>query len=97
MIVCMVLVRPFLDHIGGSQAIMGQTVKARLTRNLPSVQGRVDFVRIRFQTLDGELWADPIIGQSGLINTMVSADGLVAVGKNSEGLDKGAVADVLPI
>lgn len=97
MIVFMVLVRPYLDYIGGSQAILRQTVKARLTRNLPSVQGRVDFVRVRFETLDGELWAEPIIGQSGLINTMVSADGLVAVGKNSEGLEKGALADVLPI
>ncbi len=97
MIVFMVLVRPYLDHIGGSRTISNRTVKARLTRNLPSVQGRVDFVRIRFKSIDGELWAEPIIGQSGLIHTMVSADGLVAVGKNSEGLDKGAWADVLPI
>lgn len=97
MIVFMVLVRPYLDYIGGSPSILGRTVKARLTRNLPSVQGRVDFVRVRLKTLDGELWAEPIIGQSGLINTMVSADGLVAVGKNSEGLEKGALADVLPI
>ena len=97
MIVFMVLVRPYLDHIGGSRTVSSRTVKARLTRNLPSVQGRVDFVRIRFTSVDGELWAEPVIGQSGLIHTMASADGLVAIGKNSEGLDKGALADVLPI
>jgi molybdopterin molybdotransferase len=97
MIVFLVLVRPFLDHIGGSRILVRPTVKARLTRNLPSVQGRVDFVRVRLKPLDGEWWAEPIIGQSGLINTMVSADGLVAVGQNSEGLEKGALADVLPI
>jgi molybdopterin molybdotransferase len=97
MIVFLVLVRPYLDHIGGSRGNISRTVKARLTRNLPSVQGRVDFVRVRLKPLDGEWWADPIIGQSGLINTMVSADGLVAVGQNSEGLEKGALADVLPI
>jgi molybdopterin molybdotransferase len=97
MIVFLVLVRPYLDYIGGSRVFVDRTIKARLTRNLPSVQGRVDYVRVRLKPLDGQWWAEPILGQSGLINTMVCADGLVAVGQNSEGLEEGALADVLPI
>jgi molybdopterin molybdotransferase len=97
MIVFMVLVKPFLDHIGGCLNSPNKSVKARLSRNLASAQGRVDFIRVRFKTQDNDLWAEPILGQSGLINTMVSAEGLIAIGKNSEGLEKGTLADVIPI
>lgn len=97
MIVFMVLVKPFLDHVGGCVPQPPQPVQARLSRNLPSVQGRVDFVRVRLKTTGGELWAEPLIGQSGLIHTMTSAHGLIAVPQNSEGLDQGALTDVFLI
>ena len=97
MIVFMVLVKPFLDHIGGCLNSPNQPLKARLSRNVASVQGRVDFIRVRFKTQNNDLWAEPILGQSGLIHTMVSAEGLIAIGKNSEGLEKGTLADVILI
>ena len=94
MVVFMILVRPFLAHIGGQNHIPAFTVKARLARNLASAQGRVDFVRVRLKKINEEWWAEPVLGASGLIRTMVAADGLVAVGLNSEGLDEGSVVDV---
>jgi molybdopterin molybdotransferase len=36
-----------------------------------------------------EIIAEPILGKSGLIHTMVKADGLVKIDKNTEGLEKG--------
>jgi molybdopterin molybdotransferase len=95
MVVFMVLVRPFLDYIGGRGARMQGRVRARLSRNLASVQGRVDFVRVRTAEREGHLWAEPILGQSGLLHTMVEADGLVAIDMNSEGLDQGSWVDVI--
>jgi molybdopterin molybdotransferase len=95
MVVFLVLVRPLLDHIGGRRSEVPVRVKARLSRNLASVQGRVDFVRVRLISRDNELWAEPILGQSGLIHTMVAAAGLVAIDKNSEGLDQGTWVDVV--
>lgn len=97
MVVFLVVVRPFIDHLSGRRAKAPVTVKARLNRNLASVQGRVDFVRVRLTQIDGALTAEPILGQSGLIHTMVEADGLVAIDMNSEGLDKGADVDVMII
>jgi molybdopterin molybdotransferase len=97
MVVFMVLVRPFLDYIGGRGARMQGRVRARLSRNLASVQGRVDFVRVRITEKDGHGWAEPILGQSGLLHTMVEADGLVAIDMNSEGLDQGSRVDVMLI
>jgi molybdopterin molybdotransferase len=95
MVVFIVLVRPLLDYIGGRGARMQGRVRARLSRNLASVQGRVDFVRVRITERDGHWWAEPILGQSGLLHTMVEADGLVAIDMNSEGLDQGSWVDVI--
>lgn len=95
MVVFLVLVRPFLSHIGGCPHDAPVRVKARLTRNVASAQGRVDFIRVRLEQRAGEQWAEPILGASGLIRTMVAADGLVAVDLNSEGLEAGAVVEVL--
>ena len=95
MVVFMVLVRPFLIHIGGGAAEAPVRVRARLSRNVASSQGRVDFVRVQLVESQGELWAEPVLGASGLIRTMVAADGLVAVDENSEGLDKGTEVDVI--
>jgi molybdopterin molybdotransferase len=41
------------------------------------------------------IWAEPILGKSGLLNTMVKADGVIEIGKNVEGLDKGADVEVM--
>ncbi len=96
MVVFAVLVRPFLEHLGGLDPRFRRRVHvpARLTRNLPSVQGRVDYVRVRLvQAADG-LEADPVLGKSGLIRTMAAADGLLCIEENAEGLDGGTVVPV---
>ena len=93
------VVRPFVDRLAGRAYHRRETLKrvARLTRNISSVQGRIDYVRVRLEKKRDGLWAEPILGKSGLINTMVQADGLVAIGMNVEGLEKGDPAEVIPI
>lgn len=95
MVVFIILVKPFLEWIGGCRKITRTYVSARLSRNIASVQGRVDFVRVRLVEKEGRLWAEPLLGGSGLIRTMVEADGLLAVDLNSEGLDQGTEVDVM--
>jgi molybdopterin molybdotransferase len=97
MVVFEVVVRPFIEHIAGLSAQHTKVVKpsAILSRNLSSAQGRIDYVRVRLVEKEGVLWAEPIVGKSGLIRTMVKADGLIEIGINSEGLDKGTKVDVL--
>jgi molybdopterin molybdotransferase len=98
MVVFTAVVKPFLLHLGGRLG-EGATTRclARLTRNLASAQGREDYLRVRLSEKGGELWAEPLLGKSGLIRTMVQADGLVAVPKDTEGLETGAVVEVLPL
>jgi molybdopterin molybdotransferase len=50
----------------------------------------VDYVRVKLAERDNILVADPVLGKSGLIHTMVKADGLLKIDKNTEGLDKGS-------
>jgi molybdopterin molybdotransferase len=95
MVVFIILVKPFLTWIGGQTEVNPVHVKARLSRNLASVQGRVDFVRVRLVHRDQDIWAEPILGGSGLIRTMVEADGLIRLDLNSEGLDQDTMVDVL--
>jgi molybdopterin molybdotransferase len=98
MVVFAVVVRPFLDRLCGLSAATREfAVEAILNRNLASAQGRVDYIRVRLYEQDGNIMAEPILGKSGLINTMVKADGLIAIGMNTEGLEKGAPVRVVPL
>jgi molybdopterin molybdotransferase len=66
-----------------------------LSRNLASVQGRDDHVRVKLVRQAEGLYAEPILGKSGLIHTMVKADGLIRIDRDSEGLDKGSPVEVM--
>jgi molybdopterin molybdotransferase len=90
MVVFHVLVRHHLEHISGARPARAVRVPARLSRNVASVHGRRDYVRVRLEERDGQLWAVPILGKSGLIRTMVEADGLITIERDSEGLEQGA-------
>jgi len=99
MVVFEIVVRPFIDHISGRSTEYARNfnLSARLNRNVPSTQGRADYIRVKLNEKDGVLWAEPILGKSGLINTMVKADGLIEIGLNTEGLDEGARVEVIPL
>lgn len=100
MIVFSAVVRPFIQHIGGlsdDSADQVRRLPARMARNVASAPGRVDFIRVRLEKKGDALLAEPILGKSGLIHTMVRADGLVAVGMNEEGLEKGDRVEVIPL
>ena len=61
-------------------------MEAKLSRNIESHSGREDYIRVRLAGEGEALAAEPIFGKSGLISTLVEADGLVRVDRNLEGL-----------
>jgi molybdopterin molybdotransferase len=97
MVVFSRIVSPFVDHIRGCSDLYQKDFRltAQLSRNVASAQGRVDYLRIRLNQKNGILWAEPILGKSGLISTMVKADGLIEIGMNTEGLEKGTPVEVM--
>ncbi|MEE9566310.1 MAG: gephyrin-like molybdotransferase Glp [Desulfobacteria bacterium] len=98
MVVFQVMVRPMLEKIGGlseDRLVAEREVSAVLSRNMASVQGREDYVRVKLVRRENQIYAEPILGKSGLIHTMVKADGLIKIDMNSEGLDKGTPVSVI--
>jgi molybdopterin molybdotransferase len=69
-------------------------IKAKAARNIPSVPGREDYVRVRLEEKDGTFWAHPIFGKSGAISNLVRANGLIRIGIDEEGLEEGEEAEV---
>jgi molybdopterin molybdotransferase len=95
MIVFSIIVRPFIEHIAGLRNKRTFRLPARLSRNISSAQGRTDYIRVKLTETDGVIWAEPILGKSGLLNTMIKADGLIEIDLNTEGLDKGTPVSVM--
>lgn len=69
-------------------------MKARLARNISSTHGREEHIRVSLEERDGEVWAIPVLGKSGLIRTLVMADGTVMVPQQSRGIQEGEVVEV---
>ena len=69
-------------------------VKARLNRNIASAPGREDYICVRLVKSDGNMLAEPVLGRSALISTMIKADGLIKIPLESEGLEEGTEVEV---
>jgi molybdopterin molybdotransferase len=89
-IVLIAIVRHLLDGMTGITAPEQKTIKARLTRNVPSSRGREDYVRVQLE--NGA--ATPLFGKSGLLNTLVQSNGVVRIPAESEGLEEGEQVEV---
>ncbi|MBM4761602.1 gephyrin-like molybdotransferase Glp [Bacillus sp. B15-48] len=70
-------------------------IYAKITKNIASAPGRSDYVRVRLEEKDGEWWAEPIIGKSGLITTLVKSDGIVEISSEKEGVAQGEYVPVI--
>jgi len=68
--------------------------RVRITRSIRSAAGREDFIRVKLSVQDGEVVAEPVLGKSGLITTMVRADGLAEIPASSEGVEAGDVVRI---
>lgn len=95
MIVFRLLVRPTLYALAGcTQLPQSRTVRARLSKNIPSTTGREDHVQVRLSRADNELQAEPVFGKSNLIYTLIRADGVVVVPLDKGGLYAGEEVSV---
>jgi molybdopterin molybdotransferase len=95
MIVFSLFVRPCLDHLQGMDVDRPfPKVKAFLSRNVASAPGREEYVRVFLQPAEKGWEAVPLLGKSGLISTMVRADGLIRIDQHCEGLEKGEEVEV---
>ncbi len=69
-------------------------VRALFSRNLSSTAGREEHIRVYIERRSGALYAVPVLGKSGLIRTLVRADGIVVVPMNKSGIYEGEEVEV---
>lgn len=78
-----------------SREMLRPMIQAKISRNIPSSQGREEYVRVTLETDEnGDVWAVPVFGKSGLITTLVEARGMVRISQNKEGIVKGEEVEV---
>lgn len=98
-VVMAVLGRPFLRHLAGDHQAFSQKLRplrrARLGRNLYSRQGREDFVRVKLEPgPEKTLLAQPVMGKSGLLRSLLQSDGLLVIPAEVEGFQAGEDVEV---
>jgi len=84
------LIRRFL---GVQRVLPAPQVAARLSVNVVSQAGREDYIPVRLQESEEGTIAEPVLGRSNLIFTLVRADGLIHIPTDATGLSAGT--DVL--
>lgn len=89
-IIMLSIVMPFIKHLMGQKdsfiCLDRPIVMAELERNTPSKQGREDYIRVKLKHRKGKVpLAGPVYGKSGLLKTMVNADGLMIIPADLEG------------
>lgn len=98
MVVADVFLNPFLSRLSGEVRAFEDKhiyLQAELERNIESVSGRDDYIRVKLDKRDGGFFAEPIFGKSGLISTLVEAHGLLKIDRNTEGFYKGQIVNVM--
>ncbi len=90
-----IFVTPAIYRLSGcSRPPPSLSVKAKLTRNIPSATGREDYVPVKIEEKNGELYADPVFGKSNLLFAMVRGDGVARVPLDKGGMMAGESVEV---
>ena len=90
-----VFARPLILKMLGLAHEPRPVVNAKLMRRTSTALGRKTFVRVRVFQRGSEFLAEPISARgSGIISTMVKANGYVVVPENREGLEEGETVQV---
>lgn len=69
-------------------------VRARMAKNVSSGPGREEHLGVVLEERNGELWAIPLLGKSGLITTLTRADGTALIPLKKLGVYEGEIVEV---
>ncbi len=93
-----IFIRPVLAVQSGEAASLfpwkRRTIRARIARNISSSPGREEHIGVSIEERDGEVWAVPLLGKSGLITTLTRADGTALIPLRKSGVQEGDFVEV---
>jgi len=89
MIVFRVLVEYLFNHLNGTDRSHDH-ISAVSGTNIHSDPGKTTFQPVILKTLpNGETVAEPVYGKSGMISTILRAQGFIEIGSETEGINRG--------
>ena len=99
LVVAQIFLAPFLHFLQGEKLEKGPRgvrIKAQLATSIHSTIGLEEYIRVRLtEDADGECVAHPVFGKSGMLSTMVKADGITLIPMNAEGFSRGELVEVI--
>jgi putative molybdopterin biosynthesis protein len=87
-------VKPLLYALQGRSMPRGETVQAKLSRQVASSLGAEEFLRVKLGSVSGTLIATPVTRGAGALMSLVRADGIIRIPAESEGLAGGGMVEV---
>jgi len=69
-------------------------IRARIAKNISSSPGREEHIGVYLEKRDGEIWAVPLLGKSGLMTTLIKADGMAVIPLRKLGVETGEIVEV---
>ena len=99
LIVAQIFLSPFLGYLQGrklEKGPLGYRIKAVLATSVHSTIGLEEYVRVQLAPTGTDTYsAAPVFGKSGMLSTMVKADGIVVIPMNAEGFSSGEIVEVI--
>ena len=97
MIVAQVFLLPLLKYLEGEKLQKNpsdRNLKAVLGSSVHSTHGCEEYVRVKLETNGSPVTAWPVFGKSGMLSTLVKADGFFIVPIHTQGVPRGETVEV---
>lgn len=89
-IACELFVQPIIESMLGRPTDPDPDAVATMTRRVHSPMGEDEFLRVRLGQVGDTLVATPLQRGAGVISSLVRADGIALIPRNSEGIEAGS-------
>ena len=88
-------VKPLIYHMLGTREQPKAMIKAKLTRRVASTPGTRSYLRVFVEKREGVFYAEPLrLTGSGVLSSVVRANGIVIIPEHRDGFDEGEEVDV---
>ncbi|WFA08182.1 molybdopterin biosynthesis protein [Tissierella sp. Yu-01] len=89
-----VFVKPLIQKYIGAEETQNLFVKAQSSKRIVSSLKNKELIRVNLGLVNGRLIATPISTGAGVSMSLVKADGIATIPRNSEGVEAGEMLDV---